>query len=445
MKLTRLAGVLALACSVSVASAGLKVGLKKIADGLTAPTVLIPYGKNQMLLGEQPGKLSLVNKKSGKIKAFGDIKPLLCAVKTGFDERGLIGIALHPQFRKNKQLYIYYSAPLRKGGPEHWDHTSHVSVFKVNKNQLDLESERVLLKIDQPYFNHDGGRIAFGPDGMLYIASGDGGHKNDINRPERKDRKSGKIINHYIEARGPKGNGQDLSNLLGKILRIDVDKKSGGKEYGIPKDNPFVGKKGASPEIWAYGIRNPWSLTFDTGGKHELFVGDVGQSRWEEVNIIKRGGNYGWNLREGHEWFNPKAERTPLDKPYTGEKPGKYAEPIIVYENMGAFGPKGKGRSITGGYVYRGKAIPSLAGKYVFGDWSRNLGPKLGILYVGTKTESGWTYEGLGIGADGDTNLKAFLWAFGSDADGELYVMSNPKNTVASQGKGMIQKIVPLD
>lgn len=446
MKLTRIAGLMALVCSVSVASAELKVGLKTIASGLTAPTVLIPYNKNQMLLGEQIGKLSLVAK-NGKLKPLGDIKPLLCAVKSGFDERGLIGVALHPQFQKNKKLYIYYSAPIREGAPKYWDHTSHVSEFKVNKNKLDLKSERVLLKIDQPYFNHDGGRIAFGPDGKLYIASGDGGHKNDTNKGAVRDRKTKKITIPAFEARGPRGNGQDLGTLLGKILRIDVDSKSNGNEYGIPKDNPFVGQKGAKPEIWAYGIRNPWSLTFDRGGKKELFVGDVGQSRWEEVNVITKGGNYGWNLREGSEWFNPKQERTPLDKPYTGEKPGKFVDPIVAYENMGAFGPKGKGRSITGGYVYRGKAVASLSGKYVFGDWSRNAGPgKLGIMYVATRGKSGkWTYEPLGIGAEGNPNMNAFLWAFGTDSAGELYIMTNPKNTVASDGKGMIQKLVPVE
>lgn len=445
MKFTRLVGLFALAASVLIADAEIKVGLKKIADGLTAPIILIPFNKYQMLLGEQTGRLSLMSK-DGKLKPFGDVKSLLGPQKTSFDERGLLGVALHPKFRQNKKLYVYYSGPLRKGAPKNWDHTSHISEFKVKGGKLDLASERVLLQIDQPYFNHDGGRIAFGPDGHLYIASGDGGHKNDINAPERRHRKTKEILQHAIEARGPRGNGQDLGVLLGKILRIDVNKKSGGKEYGIPADNPFVGKKGARPEIYAYGIRNPWSLTFDKGGKRELFVGDVGQSRWEEVNIIRSGGNYGWNLREGDEWFNPVAERTPLDKPYIEGGATKFVGPIVAYENMGAFGPKGKGRSITGGYVYRGKAIPALQGKYVFGDWSRNLGPKLGILYVATRPAKGgkWSYDALGVGESGETNLKAFLWAFGTDADGELYVMTNPKNTVASEGKGMVQKIVPL-
>ncbi len=444
MNVTRFGAVCTLMCSLLASHAELKVQLKQIATGLTAPTILIPYNKNQMLLGEQTGKLSLVSK-SGKITEFGDIKSLLGPQKTAFDERGLLGIALHPKFNQNKKLYLCYSGPLRQGAKEHWDHTSHVSEFTVKGDSLDGKSERVLLQIDEPYFNHDGGRIAFGPDGYLYIASGDGGHKNDINQPARIDRKTKKVEVPAIEARGPRGNGQDMTTLLGKILRIDVDSRAGGNQYGIPKDNPFVSKKGARPEIWAYGMRNPWSLTFDTGGKKELFVGDVGQSRWEEVNIITRGGNFGWNLREGYEWFNPKKELAPLDKPYTGETLTGYVDPIVAYENMGAFGTKGKGRSITGGYVYRGKAIPELQGKYVFGDWSRNLGPKLGILYVATRPAKGhkWDYEALGTGKDGDTNLGAFLWAFGADADGEIYVLTNPKNTVASDGKGSIQKLVP--
>lgn len=444
MKLTRLLGTFALVLSVAAGHAEIKIGLQKIADGLTAPIILIPYGKNTMLLGEQTGRLSLLSK-GGKLQAFGDLKEKLGPQKSAFDERGLLGVALHPDFQKRQKLYVYYSGPLRAGAPEHWDHTSHISEFGVKDGRLDLASERVLMQIDQPYFNHDGGRIAFGADGFLYIGCGDGGHKNDINAPERRDRKTKELIQAAIEARGPRGNGQDLGVLLGKILRIDVNSKSAGREYGIPANNPFVGRKDARPEIYAYGIRNPWSLTFDTGGRHELFVGDVGQSRWEEVNVIKKGGNYGWNLREGDEWFNPEAERTPLEKPYMAGGATEFEGPIVAYENMGAFGTKGKGRSITGGYVYRGQAIPELKGRFVFGDWSRNLGPKLGILFVATRGAAGkWDYEPLGIGAEGDTNLKAFLWAFGSDADGELYVMTNPKNTVASEGKGMVQKIVPL-
>jgi glucose/arabinose dehydrogenase len=444
MKLTRLLGLCTLVASIAATEAEIKVGLQKVVDGLTAPIILIPFNKNQMLLGEQTGRLSLLSK-DGKLKEFGDIKGLLGPQKTSFDERGLLGVALHPNFQKNHKLYAYYSAPLRQGGPKHWDHTSHVSEFSVKGGRLDLSSERVLMQIDQPYFNHDGGRIAFGADGFLYIGSGDGGHGNDVNAPERLDRKTKAVIQPAIVARGPRGNGQDLTVLLGKILRIDVDKKSGGREYGIPSGNPFVGRKDARPEIYAYGIRNPWSLTFDTGGDHELFVGDVGQSRWEEVNIIKAGGNYGWNLREGDDWFNPKSDRTPLDKPYIDGGATEFVGPVVAYENMGAFGPKGHGRSITGGYVYRGKAIGELKGRYVFGDWSRNLGPKLGIIYVATRGAGHkWDYEALGLGPEGDTNLGAFLWAFGTDADGELYVMTNPKNTVASQGKGMVQRLVPL-
>jgi glucose/arabinose dehydrogenase len=445
MKLIRLLGLFSLAASVVIAEAETKVGLRPIVDGLTAPIILVPFNQKQMLLGEQTGRLSLLSP-DGKLTPFGDLKEKLGPQKTSFDERGLLGVALHPHFARNHKLYAYYSGPLRQGAPEHWDHTSHISEFTVKEGRLDLSSERVLMQIDQPYFNHDGGRIAFGPDGFLYIGSGDGGHKNDINAPERKHRSTGEILQHAITARGPRGNGQDLGTLLGKILRIDVDGKSKGLEYGIPADNPFVGRKGARPEIYAYGIRNPWSLTFDSGGSHELFVGDVGQSRWEEVNIIRKGGNYGWNLREGDEWFNPESERSPLEKPHVEGGATEFVGPAVAYENMGAFGPKGKGRSITGGYVYRGNAIPALQGRYVFGDWSRNLGPKLGILYVASPPQQGerWSYEPLGIGEEGDTNLKAFLWAFGTDADGEIYVMTNPKNTVASQGKGMVQKLVPV-
>ena len=169
MKLTRLFGLCSLVVSVAVAEAEIKVGLEKVVDGLTAPIILLPFNKKQMLLGEQTGRLSLLSK-DGKLREFGDIKGLLGPQKTSFDERGLLGVALHPKFQKNHKLYVYYSAPLRKGGPEHWDHTSHVSEFSVKGGKLDLASERVLMQIDQPYFNHDGGRIAFGADDYFRLS-----------------------------------------------------------------------------------------------------------------------------------------------------------------------------------------------------------------------------------------------------------------------------------
>jgi glucose/arabinose dehydrogenase len=349
---------------------------------------------------------------------------------------------LHPRFAANGKFYVCYSAPRRTNAPSNWDHTMHISEFKVdprNREKVDEKSERVLLQIDEPYFNHNGGRIAFGPDGFLYIGSGDGGHKNDINQKDGDN------------ARGPRGNGQDLDTLLGKILRIDVDKSEGARNYAIPSDNPFA-KGGGKPEIFAWGIRNPWGMSFDRGGKRELFAAEIGQSRWEEVNIITKGGNYGWNIKEGLEWFNPvnNKELEPLDKPYTDTRGAKFTDPAMMYGNLKAFPKDGLGISITGGYVYRGKALPQLTGQYIFGDWSRNFGLAQGVLFAATrpaKEGAQWSLRTLvpeshpGPESRRGQHIGLFIWAFGEDADGELYVLTNQYNGLAGK-TGSVWKLV---
>jgi len=240
--------------------------------------------------------------REGTPKVFFDIRAKLTKLKEGFDERGLLGLALHPKFKENGKFYAYYSAPARAGIPEKWDHTSHISEFRTlpnDRTQADPNYERLLLEIDKPQANHNSGRIAFGPDGFLYIGVGDGGNGSDVG------------VGHP-----PEGNGQTLTTHLGKVLRIDVDS---GNPYGIPKDNPFANHKTARPEIFAFGLRNPWGLSFDRGGQRQLFLADVGQNMFEEVNIIVNGGNYGWNLREGYSGFDPK---NPLKTPDT--KPDSY-------------------------------------------------------------------------------------------------------------------------
>lgn len=239
------------------------------------------------------------------------------------NEEGLLGLAFHPNFKENGEFFLYYT--IKKGL------VSHVSRFKTLKDDPtkgDPSSEEILLTIEQPYWNHNGGSIEFGPDGYLYVGLGDGGSGND-----------------------PHGNGQNLGTWLGSILRIDVDKKDEGKNYAIPADNPFVDTEGAKPEIYAYGLRNIWRLTFDreTGA---CWVGDVGQGIWEEIDIITKGGNYGWNVREG---LHPFSEQY--------AKPGaKYIDPIFEYHHN-------VGKSITSGYVYRGKKVPQLEGKFLYADY----------------------------------------------------------------------------
>jgi glucose/arabinose dehydrogenase len=299
-----------------------------------------------------------------------------------------------------------------------------VSEFKVtegNLAQVDLGSERLLLQIDQPQFNHNCGRLLFGPDGYLYIGSGDGGQGNDTG------------LGHNPQI----GNGQDLTTHLGKILRIDVDK---GQPYGIPSDNPYASGGGGKPEIYAYGFRNPWGISFDRAGSRELFAADVGQDAWEEVNVVTRGGNYGWRIREGFDCFDPKSSlKPPADCPKVGADGKPLIEPILVYKNFKRFmkDPDAKGISITGGYVYRGKAIPELAGKYVFGDWSRAWVNPDGVLFVASRgADKKWTMETLPV------KVAGYIVAFGEDDDGELYVLTTGNNALKPR-TGKVFKLVP--
>lgn len=243
-------------------------------------------------------------------------------------EEGLHGLAFHPDFQKNRRFYLCFtqSSPRRTV-------ISEMCALPGEELKADARTERILLELPHPLGNHWGGTIAFGPDGFLYAGIGDGGLRDDP----------------YRLAQSP-------WSLQGKILRIDVDSRSGALPYGIPTDNPFMKKDEIRHEIWALGFRNPWGLSFDKGtGK--LWVADVGQDLWEEVNLVEKGGNYGWSEREGAGQFvtrQGKAEEPGI--------PGPFIDPVHTY-------PHSEGISVTGGMVYRGNRIPSLSGKYIFGDW----------------------------------------------------------------------------
>jgi quinoprotein glucose dehydrogenase len=249
------------------------------------------------------------------------------------NEEGLLGMAFHPNYKTDGRVFVYYTTT---DAPQ----LSVISSFRVSKddpNSADPNSEVVLMKVKQPFWNHNGGTLAFGPDEYLYIALGDGGSANDPHR-----------------------NAQNLKTLLGTVLRIDVNRKSGRRNYAIPKSNPFVGnRRAARPEIYAYGLRNIWRMSFDqkTG---KLWAGDVGQNLWEEINIIVKGGNYGWNVREALHHFVPKGGKRP--KGADARRPKGMIDPIWEYHHD-------IGKSITGGQVYRGKKLPSLYGKYVYADY----------------------------------------------------------------------------
>ncbi|HXG46332.1 MAG TPA: PQQ-dependent sugar dehydrogenase [Methylomirabilota bacterium] len=422
------------------AEAGSGIGLKLITEGIGAPIALAPFtdGSGRMLLAEQNGVIHLLDRDGRRAaQLFLDVRPRMVTLNKGMEERGLIGLALHPQFHSNRKFYVVYSAPRRDSAPEKWDHTERLSEFKAGADfaSADPASERVLLEIDEPDWNHNSGRIAFGPDGFLYMSVGDGGAYNDVGDVAR--------------GRGhpPEGFGQRLDTLLGKVLRLDVDR---GNPYGIPKDNPYADGKKGLPEIFAYGLRNPWGMSFDRGGQHDLILADVGQDRWEEINVIVNGGNYGWRLREGFEGFDPSNPRSaPTNAATVGADGKPFVDPVLVYKTLRGRGTESNafGVTVTGGYVYRGKAMPSLVGKYVFADWSRSMGIADGTLLVATippeRTPGArWTVEPLALKDYPNGRIKLFIWALGEDAEGELYVLANGINS-AFGTRGKVFKLVP--
>ncbi|HVR35768.1 MAG TPA: PQQ-dependent sugar dehydrogenase [Methylomirabilota bacterium] len=419
------------------------IALKLIAEGFNAPTALaaLPDGSGRLLIADQAGVIHLLEhdgKRTGE--PFLDLRPRMTQLGQGMEERGLLGLALHPQFLSNRKFYVVYSAPRRPEAPPKWDHTERLSEFQTTGDDYsvaDPTSERVLLEIDEPDWNHNSGRIAFGPDGYLYCAVGDGGAPNDVGD----------------EARGrghpPEGFGQNLQTPLGKILRLDVDR---GSPYAIPPDNPFADGKKGRPEIFAYGLRNPWGLSFDRGGNHDLIVTDVGQDRWEEINVIVKGGNYGWRLREGFDGFDPNNPRSAPTNAVSVAADGRpFVDPVYVYRTLRGRGaaPDAYGVTITGGYVYRGKAFPSLVGKYIFADWSRHIVLADGTLLVATippgeSSGTRWTVQPLALSGFPDGRIRAFIWALGEDADGELYVLTNGANMVHG-ARGKVFKLVPQE
>ncbi|HUR45917.1 MAG TPA: PQQ-dependent sugar dehydrogenase [Candidatus Saccharimonadales bacterium] len=418
-----------------------EIGLKLVAEGLGAPTALlaVPDNSGRMLVAEQAGVIQLLDRDGKKAAApFLDLREKIVSLGKGMEERGLLGLALHPQFKSNHKFYVVYSASPRSNAPPKWDHAERLSEFKTAGDDFavaDAASERIVLEIDEPDWNHNSGRLAFGPDGYLYWTVGDGGAANDVGDVAR--------------GRGhpPEGNGQRLQTLLGKVLRLDVDH---GSPYGIPRDNPYADGKTGLPEIFAYGLRNPWGMSFDRGGKHDLIVTDVGQDRWEEINIIVNGGNYGWRLREGFDGFDPKNTlRAPTNSVSLGADGKPFVDPVMVYKTLRGRGTdtNSYGVTITGGYVYRGKALPSLVGKYIFADWSRSMAIPDGTLLVATippadSSARRWTAQPLALKDFPNGRIKSYIWALAEDNDGELYVLANGINSVANP-RGKVFKLVP--
>ena len=403
---------------------GPELGLELFAEGFTAPIVLTPAGdgSGRLFVADQDGRIWVLTAEGQRSEApFLDLRERLVGLNPAYDERGLLGLAFHPDFTDNGRLFVYYSAPLQENAPEGWNHTSHLSEFRVSETDPDRAepgSERILLQVDQPYTNHNGGQIAFGPDGYLYVPLGDGGNANDVGT-----------------GHPPLGNGQDTSTLLGSILRLDVD---GGDPYGIPPDNPFVGQQGRE-EIWAYGLRNPFRISFDMASESMLYTGDVGQNLFEEVEIITKGSNYGWNIREGFHCFDPEQPSSPPDEcAQVGPQGEPLLAPILEYDHD-------TGLAVIGGYVYRGSLMPELEGHYIFGDWSASFVSAGGKIFDGvppTSQGEPWSMNQFEVRTGDDGELGAYLLSFGQDSNGELYALtSGLPGPVGDTGK--VYKLVP--
>jgi|SRR5437868_770034 glucose/arabinose dehydrogenase len=339
------------------------VSLAPFVSGLQSPLDLQTPddGSGRMFVVEQGGTIRIISAGAVVSPAFLDISS-----KVNFDgaEQGLLGVTFHPDFAQSGRFYVNYDR-LSSGQMQ-----TVIAEYQLsaNSNQADPASERILLTVNQPFPNHKAGQLAFGADGLLYFGLGDGGGGGD-----------------------PLGNGQSTQTLLGKMLRIDVDHTSGSLPYAIPSDNPFV-SGGGLPEIWAFGFRNPWRFSFDrpTG---RLFCADVGQEKFEEIDLVTRGGNYGWNIMEGGHCFNSASCNM-----------NGLTLPITEYDHT-------EGIAIIGGYVYHGSAIPALQGKYVFGDFGS------GTVWTLTESPPGaWTRDKL-------LSTSHSISSFGQDAAGELYLV----------------------
>jgi glucose/arabinose dehydrogenase len=351
-----------------------KLRLQTVIKGLSSPVDVLNDGTGRLFIAEQPGRIRLVE--SGRLASqpYLDISDHV----THQGECGFLGVAFHPDFARNGYFYVNYTTG------RNTELRTVISEFHADPQAkvVDKKTERIVLEIPQPYNNHNGGQVQFGPDGMLYIGMGDGGAGGD-----------------------PQNRAQNPQELLGKVLRIDVNQRT---PYGVPKDNPFVDDSRFRPEIWCLGMRNPWRFSFDrTTGT--CYTGDVGQNLYEEVHVLEKGGNYGWRIREGLHPFKPD------EKPVTGT----LIEPIAEYG-------RDKGQSITGGVVYRGKKFPALAGIYFYADYAS--GRFWGLRYENGKTLAN---EELKITWQGNPSLNRVQpSAFGVDIDGEVYVCDHSRGNV---------------
>lgn len=402
------------------------LGLKPVAQGLVAPIQLeaLPDGSGRMLVVQQNGVVRLLQA-DGTLAAepFVDLRPQMLPLANDFEERGLLGFALHPQFARNGRFAVFYSAPLRASAPKAWNHTKRVSEFNLKPGSVgpvDLATERVLIEQDWPSRKHNGGALAFGPDGLLYIGFGDSGASHGIGPKvlfEAFDVPAELLIWDHL--------AQDLHSLYGKVLRIDVDRGFPG--YAIPPSNPLVGKAGR-PEVYAWGFRNPYRIAFDRNGSGDFYITATAETLWEAAYRVQRPGNFGWPLIEGTHCVDRLKPREPPASCARTDASGATLElPVVEYANMqvqhpaSKLGLKGVGTAITGARVYRGAAIPALQGRLVFSDWSAAFRQPSGQLFVaraGSMPGALWPYERV-------LQLDARIISLAEDAAGEIHVLTH--------------------
>lgn len=408
-----------------VIDGGAPLALEPISDGMTAPGwgTSAPGMDGRLFVTDQDGVVWSVALDSGAKGVFLDVSDRLVALGVGgpgtFDERGLLGLAFHPDYASNGLLYTYTSEPV--DGPADFstmpagtspNHQSVIAEWQVPdpgdpESVVDPTTRREILRIDEPQFNHDAGTLVFGPDGMLYVSLGDGGAADDQG------------VGH-VEG----GNGQDPTNVLGTILRVDPSgNDSANGQYGIPGDNPFVGDPSGADEVFAFGLRNPYRMSFDSA-TGTLIVADVGQNDIEEVDVVVPGGNYGWPLKEGSACFDQNGADPGFAfeaDPCPGTEGLELIDPIAEYDHQ-------EGIAAVGGFVYRGSEIPPLRGRYVFGDYispADGRGRLFQLVKPATRSD-GLEHSRIREPAiDGLDGTGLFVLGFGQDASGELYLLTN--------------------
>jgi len=420
-----------------IPDSGIRVRLKEVASGLTAPNLLTHAGdgSGRKFIVDQAGTIRILKRDNTLLATpFLDVSDRLDTLPGRnenpptpgdgldpiFDERGLLGLAFHPDFdtpgaQGEGKFFTYHSeavdgpADFTVPNPSPFNHQSVIMEWQVDPsdpNRADPSSAREIMRIDQPQFNHNAGMIEFGPDGLLHIALGDGGAANDVADGHTPD----------------VGNGQDPSNVLGSMLRIDVDgNNSANGQYGIPDDNPFLSDAFIPDETYAFGFRNPFRFSFDAD---RLIVGDVGQNNIEEINIVEAGGNFGWNLKEGSFAFNPDDGTVSDD---LSGLPDDLIDPVLEFDHD-------EGLAVVGGFVARDAGIPALEGLFVFGDFSQSFFNPSGRLFAGD-LDTGEIGEIL-INATGD-ELGLFVKGFGRDEDGNLFLLAGP-NLGPSGSDGLV-------